>query len=62
VPSAPRAPSKNARGQTKTGQGGQPDPMRTSLGYIGADSFNRQKQGPGGGSRGGRRKPGGRSR
>jgi len=62
VPSAPRAPSRNARGQAKTGQGGQPDPMRTSLGYIGADSFNRQKQGPGGGSRGGRRKPGGRSR
>jgi 23S rRNA pseudouridine2605 synthase len=40
--------------------GGQPDPMRTSLGYIGADSLQRQRQagpGPGGrsnGPRGGR--------
>lgn len=39
---------------------GQPDPMRTSLGYIGADSFTRQQRqdprrggGPGGGRRGG---------
>jgi 23S rRNA pseudouridine2605 synthase len=24
--------------------GGQPDPMKTSLGYIGADSFTRQRQ------------------
>jgi 23S rRNA pseudouridine2605 synthase len=31
------------------GNGGQPDPMRTSFGYIGADSFTRQRQGPGGG-------------
>jgi 23S rRNA pseudouridine2605 synthase len=28
--------------------GSQPDPMKTSLGYIGADSFNRQRQGQGG--------------
>ncbi len=62
LPAAPRSPAKNTRGQAKPGQGGQPDPMRTSLGYIGADSFNRQKQGPGGPGRGGRRKPGGRSR
>ncbi|MBI2772293.1 MAG: rRNA pseudouridine synthase [Burkholderiales bacterium] len=37
-------------------QGGsaQPDPMKTSLGYIGADSFTRQRQGgPGGQRRGG---------
>ncbi len=42
--------------------GGQPDPMKTSLGYIGADSFSRQRQVPGqrtrgpqgGGRRGGR--------
>ena len=38
------------------GGGGQPDPMKTSLGYIGADSFNRQRRGggmPGGGGSGG---------
>jgi 23S rRNA pseudouridine2605 synthase len=33
--------------------GGQPDPMKTSFGYIGADSFTRQRQGPGGGGGGG---------
>lgn len=34
-------------------QGGsaQPDPMKTSLGYIGADSFTRQRQGQGQGQR-----------
>lgn len=42
----------------------QPDPMRTSLGYIGADSFSRQRQEAsknrdgGSGSSGGRRRPG----
>jgi 23S rRNA pseudouridine2605 synthase len=40
------------------GPAGQPDPMKTSLGYIGADSLHRQRQaGPGGrnsGTRGGR--------
>ena len=33
------------------GGGGQPDPMKTSFGYIGADSFTRQRQGPGQGQR-----------
>jgi 23S rRNA pseudouridine2605 synthase len=34
--------------------GNQPDPMKTSLGYIGHDSFNRQRRGPGpGGPSGG---------
>jgi 23S rRNA pseudouridine2605 synthase len=49
------------------GGGNQPDPMKTSVGYIGADSFNRQRRGPpggppggGGGSRGGPRRGGGR--
>ena len=42
----------------------QPDPMKTSLGYIGADSFTRQRQGQGQGqgqrrSGGGQRGPGG---
>jgi 23S rRNA pseudouridine2605 synthase len=41
----------------------KPDPMKTSVGYIGADSFSRQRkeQGPGGRS-GGPRRNGGRSR
>ncbi|KAF1046522.1 pseudouridine synthase [Xylophilus sp.] len=34
------------------GKGSQPDPMKTSLGYIGSDSLSRQRQGaPGGGNR-----------
>jgi 23S rRNA pseudouridine2605 synthase len=49
------------QGRRKSGGGGsggsgggggganQPDPMKTSLGYIGADSFNRQRRGGGGG-------------
>jgi 23S rRNA pseudouridine2605 synthase len=62
---------KNARkgGQGGRGKGsgdGQPDPMKTSLGYIGADSFTRQRQdqrrGGGGGGSGGGQRRGGRSR
>jgi 23S rRNA pseudouridine2605 synthase len=52
-------------GQNQRGgaPGGQPDPMKTSMGYIGADSFQRQRRegtgggrngGGGGGTRGGR--------
>jgi 23S rRNA pseudouridine2605 synthase len=71
----------NAQGQGQGGQGrrkgggggqgggSQPDPMKTSLGYIGADSFNRQRRGGpggmpggGGGGRGGPRRGGGRGR
>jgi 23S rRNA pseudouridine2605 synthase len=43
------------RGGDRQGGGGgaaQPDPMKTSLGYIGADSFTRQRQGGPGGQRG----------
>jgi 23S rRNA pseudouridine2605 synthase len=61
----PGARQGNAQGQgqgrRKSGGGGggggggnsQPDPMKTSFGYIGADSFLRQRQGggPGGGQR-----------
>ena len=36
------------------GAGAQPDPMKTSVGYIGAESFNRLKKTPGGPARGGR--------
>jgi 23S rRNA pseudouridine2605 synthase len=53
-----RAPARQAANA-------QPDPMKTSLGYIGADSFNRQRQdrgqrpgGNGGPRRGGRGRPG----
>jgi 23S rRNA pseudouridine2605 synthase len=44
-----------------SGAGPQPDPMKTSAGYIGAESFNRLKKTPGGPGRGGRG-GGGRSR
>jgi 23S rRNA pseudouridine2605 synthase len=69
----PRNPRNRAFGAKKSGtskapgagraSGSQPDPMKTSVGYIGADSFSRQRkeQGPGGRS-GGPRKNGGRSR
>ncbi len=55
------------RGERKEG-GSQPDPLKTSLGYIGADSFSRQRQEqgqrrPGGGnSRKGGGRGGGRGR
>ncbi len=35
----------------KTPGGAQPDPMKTSFGYIGADTFTRQRQAPGQGQR-----------
>jgi 23S rRNA pseudouridine2605 synthase len=66
-----RAFGAKKSGQGKSGQGqirgrqdsSQPDPMKTSVGYIGADSFSRQRkaQGPGG-RPGGPRRSGGRSR
>ena len=51
-----------AAGEDRLPGGAQPDPMKTSLGYIGADSFSRQRKeqrqgprrgGPGGGGFGG---------
>ena len=55
-----QAAGRKSRGNGPKGGGGggssaQPDPMKTSFGYIGSDSFSRQQRGPGGG-RGG---PGG---
>ena len=48
------------RGTDRQGGGNaQPDPMKTSLGYIGADSFTRQRQGGAGGQRGGGQRRGG---
>ncbi len=37
---------RDDRGDKNAG-GGQPDPMKTSFGYIGADTFTRQRQGQG---------------
>ncbi len=63
-------PGRQGRGKGNGRQGGgdgQPDPMKTSLGYIGADSFTRQRQeqrrgGGGGGGGGGGQRRGGRGR
>lgn len=64
------ASARQSSGKTQR-QGGrqegvaQPDPMKTSLGYIGADSFSRQRQEANGRGRpggGGQRRNGGRSR
>jgi 23S rRNA pseudouridine2605 synthase len=67
----PQGRRGNAGGNNRQGQGGgnrqgddrqpsganQPDPMKTSLGYIGADSFSRQRKEQRGGQ--GRRSGGG---
>lgn len=53
---------RNDMNQDRRDAPSQPDPMKTSFGYIGADSFTKQRQeqgqrprpGPGGGRRGGR--------
>jgi 23S rRNA pseudouridine2605 synthase len=37
------------------GGGGQPDPLKTAVGYIGGDAFLRKSAGGGGGGRGGQR-------
>ena len=60
-PGGRRGPAKPVRKTDGSGGGGQPDPMRTSLGYIGADSVHRHKQAENRNGRGGRR-TGGRSR
>lgn len=41
---------RDDRGDKSQG-GAQPDPMKTSFGYIGADTFTRQRQAPGQGQR-----------
>jgi 23S rRNA pseudouridine2605 synthase len=53
---------QQARRKPERGGSSQPDPMKTSLGYIGADSYSRQRQGQGqgGSGRGGQRRGGGR--
>ncbi|MDO8318399.1 pseudouridine synthase [Rhodoferax sp.] len=62
---APRSPggrtNKPNSGTTHAGNNAQPDPLKTNFGYIGADSYNRQRQelgskrGAGSGSSGARR-------
>lgn len=56
-PSGPGKSGKAAGGKSARnpgGQGAQPDPMKTSQGYIGHDSFIRQRQDKGAGRPGGR--------
>ena len=35
---------RDERGVDRSGGAAQPDPMKTSFGYIGADTFTRQRQ------------------
>jgi 23S rRNA pseudouridine2605 synthase len=53
-------PRRKLRGERQESDT-QPDPLKTSVGYIGADSFTRQRQGPGQSARRGGR-GGGRGR
>ena len=57
--------NRNDSGDRPSGAA-QPDPMKTAFGYIGADSFTRQRQEQGqrrgGGTGGGQRRSGGRGR
>lgn len=64
APQARQRGGKPVRQAPRQEGAGQPDPMKTSLGYIGADSFSRQRQDANGRGRpgGGQRRNGGRSR
>jgi 23S rRNA pseudouridine2605 synthase len=42
-----KRPAKRSQGEGGTGSGAQPDPMKTSYGYIGADATSRPRSGPG---------------
>jgi 23S rRNA pseudouridine2605 synthase len=58
----PLGSNPNPAGRSRAPTSAQPDPMKTSLGYIGADSYSRQrleagKRRPGAGTAGGRRAP-----
>ena len=46
-------PKKRSGGKQGAGAGAQPDPMRTAVGYIGADAYLGKKGGGGGGAGGG---------
>ncbi|MEY2684113.1 MAG: hypothetical protein RJA09_1257 [Pseudomonadota bacterium] len=59
LPRAPDAPTGGRRGAERGAGAGQPDPMKTSYGYIGADARVRGSGGPAGrGGRGGGRQRG----
>lgn len=59
----PAAKGKTGKAGKPGAAGGQPDPLRTSLGYIGQDALQRQRDQAGGrGGPGGRRGGGGRGR
>jgi 23S rRNA pseudouridine2605 synthase len=45
-------PASSDRLANRSGSSGQPDPMKTAFGYIGADSFSRQRQDAGQRTRG----------
>ena len=45
--------SQTGKRQTRSSGGEQPDPLKTSQGYIGAESFTRQRQAPSPGGRSG---------
>jgi 23S rRNA pseudouridine2605 synthase len=49
-----RGAGRGNAGGAGGGGAGQPDPMKTSFGYIGADTFTRQRQAPGQGRSGNR--------
>ncbi len=54
------SPRRKAGGMGgKPGGGGQPDPLKTAVGYIGGDAFLRKKSGGGKGGRGGKGGPAG---
>ena len=42
-----KAPALRSEGNARTKDNAQPDPMKTSFGYIGAETFTRQRQQPG---------------
>ena len=57
-PNGGKPGGKLGRGPRKApavGGGGQPDPLKTAVGYIGGDAFLRKGPGSGGGGRGGQR-------
>ena len=66
----PSGSGQGRKNRTESGErqggAGQPDPMKTAFGYIGADSFTRQRQDQGqqrgGGGSGGGQRRGGRGR
>ncbi|NMM07043.1 pseudouridine synthase [Polaromonas sp.] len=55
----PRRRDDRADRSDKAPGGAQPDPMKTSFGYIGAETFTRQRQGQGQGQGQGQRRSGG---